>query len=156
MKTESTNIEEPPIFIVRGKNWTCSVPVNLFNRQFPDQMIAEECGTQAIEQFMGRDKNLSIVLDAGEKELELGGGILIFKKDSDPSKGFLVLTHSLLANGAFYKQSYDIEQKTREFLEQSEKSEKKVVQPPKKPRKPRQKPAHKTDKHPKKPRKKKP
>ena len=157
--TEDTG--QIPVWTVQGKNWYCNVALDLFNSQFSSVMQAEEASTRAIEQFQGQDRGLTLVVADGEKA-EVGGVILAFLLNTKPDDGFLFMVHEILANAAYYKDSIEVEKKTREILEKSMEAEQSIInaevkalddkyKPPKKPRKKTpKKPASKPKKSPKK------
>jgi hypothetical protein len=163
-KTTDDTLQEE-IWMVQGKNWTTSVKLNAYNRQFSSLRQSEEAGTQAIEAFKGQENGLVLKIEDGSEQLELGGVILVYPLNSNPDDGFLIMAHELLANAAYYKDSYEIEQLTRKFLGESIQAEQEIInaeiknleakdiKPLKKPRK---KPSPEPDKPAKKPRKKKP
>jgi hypothetical protein len=104
-------------WIIQGTNWTCQNSPNEYNQQFSSIRIAEEMATQAIEQFYGQEKHLTIKLDDGAEMPELGGVILIYLMGSNPDDGFLLFVHELLANAGYYKDSIKVEIQTKAILD---------------------------------------
>lgn len=106
------------IFVVQFANWQIEIPINDHNLSFdiPTQMY--EAGARAVEVFKGYNKyNLTIIPNTNTTdELGLGGACLIFQKGGDASKGLLLFTGILLADGGFYKDSYDVIKKTEAHL----------------------------------------
>lgn len=112
----NTTLENLPVFLVQGTNFICRVQLDEFNQKFSLERQMEEAATRVIEQFMNQDKGLFIQCDTVP---EIGGAVMVFEENSDPEKGMLLFCHELLANGGYYKESYKVEQQTKETLDKN-------------------------------------
>lgn len=112
-------LNEVPVFVVRGANWTCTVPLDEYNTQFSPLEQAQEAASRAIEAFKGQDYHkLVINLDEGEEEPFLSVTLWAHLKDTDPDKGFLLFSHELFANGGFYKEALAAETELTKHIKQ--------------------------------------
>jgi hypothetical protein len=112
------SIKELPVWTVHGPNWDIDVPLDEFNTQFDPEDQAYEAATRAIAALKGFNPlELTINLAKGESETFLGTTMIVHLKDADPMSGFVPLTHVVLANDGFYKESILMEQKFQEQID---------------------------------------
>lgn len=99
-----------PIWTIHGVNWQIDIPISEYNAQFSPEMQADEAATIAISVLKGKckDQTLTIKLDSGEETPFLGTTLIAHVKDTDPNKGFLPLTHMILANDGYYKEAVEM------------------------------------------------
>ena len=112
---------ELPVWVVHGNNWEAEVPLDEFNSQFTQDIQASEAGTKAIAAFKGRDNGIVIKLDDGETEPFVGTTIIVHLKNTEPRKGFVPYTHTLLANDGYYLDSIAMQAKLQEQLDEIKK-----------------------------------
>lgn len=108
---------ELPVWVIHGVNWHCEVGLDESNAQFEPEMQAYEAATQALMVFKGKSNKFFLVVTEGEEVPYLGPTMIAHLKGTDPHKGFLPLTHVVLANGGFYKESREMEVTLNKELE---------------------------------------
>ncbi len=98
--------EKPPIWIVRGNNWTYVVASDKEDLDFPYADQAIEVATKAMEIAQGAvPKNDNFVLDDNNERPLTDVTIAVQLKDSQRDTVFTVETYIALANGGFYRDS---------------------------------------------------
>ena len=109
-----TLLDNLSFFIVQGSNWDCRLQLDSYNSEFKLERQFEEAATRCLEQFMGQDKGLTINCNTIP---EVGGVVSVFVENTNPENATLLFCHELLANAGFYKESFNIEQKTKKIIE---------------------------------------
>jgi hypothetical protein len=109
-------IKKENVYIVQFANWRVEVPINDINLTFSTEVQMLEAASRAVECFKGYNRHDLEVISDNNEELSLGGACLVFKKGTDGVNGSLIFTGILLANGGYYKDSWDVIQKTDEHL----------------------------------------
>jgi len=94
-----------PTYIVSGSNWTADVQLDAYNAQFSVEDQKLEAATKAIEAFKGIDNGIFISLNPGEEQPFISTTLVISGEGLKTRD--VILTHELLANAGFYKDSFE-------------------------------------------------
>jgi hypothetical protein len=119
METTTDLQDAIPSWTVQGTNWACIVPLDAYNAQFSSIRQAEEAATRAIEQFKGQERGIEFVLHTGEKEIKIGGVLLVYLTGTNSENGFLLFVHEMFGNAGYYADSIAIEKETQKVLDDS-------------------------------------
>ena len=102
-------VDQLPVWIVRGPNWMAKVPLDEYNAQFDISEQLYEAASQAIETQRGFIPTLAsrieISLDEGEETFFLSPVLNCFPIDGSIAESIMIMTHVALANNGQYKES---------------------------------------------------
>ncbi len=124
MSADTINdIGEPPVWTVNGVNWHLDVPLDAYNASFDEETQAYEAASVALYVFNGEDRGLFIVMDEGEQDTLLGPTMIVYKRGTNPLKGYTPFTHEILANCGNYEDSRRMEAQLNLDLQEIEVNE---------------------------------
>jgi hypothetical protein len=103
----SATTDELPVYTVTGANWDCDVQLDPDDAECTREIQVVEAATKAIEVFKGITENESFRITDDQDAPYLGATVHVRFKGTNPDKGFFVYSHIALANGGFYKDSFE-------------------------------------------------
>jgi hypothetical protein len=103
----SATSDELPVYLVAGANWDCEIQMDPDDAECTRDVQIVEAATKAVEVFKGIIDNDTFKITDDQESPYLGATLFVQLKGTNPDKGVFVFSHIALANGGFYKDSFD-------------------------------------------------